>query len=146
MDINKGWLEVRQFERVKDTLKVVYYPLKKGADAASSEEYKNTTIDKIMTDITASSYTRSITEDISKGGLSIICSSPLEAGQLVIIDLFLPKISKPIKILTEVRNIERTGATYKAGLKTISISKSDLARIEDHIKLLKKTETGRNNG
>lgn len=138
MDVQKGWLEVRQFERVKDTLKVVYYPLKKDSNAAEAEEYKNTTIDKIMSDITASSYTRAMTDDISKGGLSISCSSPLETGQHVVIDLFLPKISKPVKILTEVRNIERSGDTYKAGLKTISISKSDLSRIEEHINSLKK--------
>jgi hypothetical protein len=54
-------------------------------------------------------------------------------GQYLIIDLFLPRIARPVKILTEVRNLEKEAGTYKAGLKTISISKSDLKRIEEHL-------------
>lgn len=137
MDVQKGWLEQRSSERISNSLKVVYYPLKKGSVAASTEEYKDTTIEKIQADFTASSYVQAMTEDISKGGLSITTHDPLEIGQHIIIDLFLPKISKPIKILTEVRNLEKLGGTYKAGLKTLSISKSDLSRIDEHLKNLK---------
>jgi len=138
MDIQKGWLEQRASERISNILKVVYYPMKKDSAVASTEEYKNTTIEKIQADFTASSYVQAMTEDISKGGLSITTHDPLEIGQNVIIDLFLPKLSRPVKILTEVRNLEKIGSTYKAGLKTISISKSDLQRIELYLNDIKR--------
>lgn len=138
MDVQKGWLEKREFERVRDVVKVLYYPMKKGSEVASTEEYRDTTIEKIQQDITASSYIQAMTDDISKGGMSISVTSPLEIGQHVVIDLFLPKISKPVKILTEVRNLEKEGGTYKAGLKTVSISKSDLKRIEEHLSEMKR--------
>ena len=137
MDVQKGWLEQRSTERVSNTLKVVYYPLKKDSVAAGTDEYKDTTIEKIQADFTVNSYIQAMTDDISKGGLSITVNEPLELGQHMIIDLFLPKISKPVKILTEVRNLEKTGGTYKAGLKTLSISKSDLSRIEQHLNNIK---------
>jgi c-di-GMP-binding flagellar brake protein YcgR len=137
MDVQKGWLEQRSSERISNSLKVVYYPLKKGSLTSSTEEYKDTTIEKIQADFTANSYIQAMTDDISKGGLSITAHDPLEVGQQVIIDLFLPKISRPVKILTEVRNLEKTGGTYKAGLKTLSISKSDLSRIEQHLNNIK---------
>lgn len=137
MAVQKGWLEQRSTERISNSLKVVYYPLKKGSTASTTDEYKDTTVEKIQADFTANSYIQAMSDDISKGGLSITTSDPLEINQHVIIDLFLPKISKPIKILTEVRNIDKTGGTYKAGLKTLSISKSDLSRIEQHLNNLK---------
>ena len=140
MTSEKGWLEKRQYERVQDVLKVVYYPLIGTAnDIVDSDDFRDTTLEKITSDKTKSSYIQTITEDISKGGLSIITSKPLGVKQLVIIDLFLPRISKPIKILTEVRNIEsvKGSGSHKAGLKILSISKSDLKRIETHIMELK---------
>jgi c-di-GMP-binding flagellar brake protein YcgR len=138
MDVNRGWLTKREYERVRDVIKVLYYPMKKGSTVASTEEYKDTTIEKIQQDITASSYIQAMTDDISKGGMSISVTAPLEIGQHVVIDLYLPRFSKPIKILTEVRNLEKEGGTYKAGLKTVSISKSDLKRIEEHLSEVKK--------
>jgi hypothetical protein len=135
MDAEKGWLQKREFERVSNSLKVCFYPV----DSASaqktieSDDYKDTTVEKIMTGNTQSSLVQAITDDISKGGLSIISEKEISVGQYLIIDLFLPKLSKPVKLLTEVRNIEKAGATYKAGLKTVSVSKSDLRRIENHI-------------
>ena len=65
-----------------------------------------------------------------------VTEKPLALGQHVIIDLFLPRLMKPIKLLAEVRNIEsvsKSNASYKAGLKIVSISKSDLKRIENHL-------------
>jgi hypothetical protein len=60
MDVQKGWLEQRSTERISNTLKVVYYPLKKGSVVAATEEYKDTTIEKIQADFTASSYIQAI--------------------------------------------------------------------------------------
>jgi Tfp pilus assembly protein PilZ len=81
-----------------------------------------------------------MTEDISKGGLSIITDKPLAMGQLVIIDLYLPEMPSPVKLLSEVRNIDthvKGAATYKAGVKILSVSKSDLKKIENRIYELK---------
>jgi len=136
----KGWLEQRKFERMGDVLKIVYYPLIGTAnDIVGSDDYRDTTLEKIKNDSSRHSYIQAMTDDISKGGLSLLTSKPLGINQLVIIDLFLPKISKPVKILTEVRNIEsvKGSGSYKAGVKIISVSKSDLKRIENHIMELK---------
>ncbi|MCX8094321.1 MAG: PilZ domain-containing protein [Candidatus Goldbacteria bacterium] len=141
MEMQKGWLYKRQYERVPDVLKVLYYPVKDSvASVLNSEDYKDTTIEKITQKGGASSLIQAMTEDISKGGLSILTEEPLSVGQHIIIDLFLPKVKNPIKILAEVRNIEKSvksSSSYKAGLKIISISKSDLKRIESRIMEIK---------
>lgn len=141
MEMQKGWLYKRQYERVPDVLKVLYYPIKDSvASILNSEDYKDTTIEKITKTGGASSFIQAMTEDISKGGLSIVTEEPLSIGQYIIIDLFLPRVANPVKILAEVRNIEKSiksSSSYKAGLKIISISKSDLKRIESRIMELK---------
>ncbi|MCX7698148.1 MAG: PilZ domain-containing protein [Candidatus Goldbacteria bacterium] len=141
MEMQKGWLYKRQYERVPDVLKVLYYPVKESInDILNSEDYKDTTIEKITQKGGANTLIQAMTEDISKGGLSIVTEEPLSIGQYIIIDLFLPKVKNPIKILAEVRNIEKSvksSSLYKAGLKIISISKSDLKRIESRIMEIK---------
>ncbi|MCE5300667.1 MAG: PilZ domain-containing protein [Spirochaetia bacterium] len=140
-EAQKGWLEQRSSERLSDVLKVVYYPVDgNAAQAVSSEDYKDTTIEKIQEDRSRHSYIQAMTDDVSKGGMSIMTSTPMSIGQMLVIDLFLPKLNKPVKLLAEVRNVERNikGAnTFKAGLKIVSMSKSDLKRVENHIMELK---------
>jgi c-di-GMP-binding flagellar brake protein YcgR len=136
MDINKGWLERREFERVKDVLKVVYYPIDNKETIMKSDDYKDTTLENLKLNPGKNPVVNAITDDISKGGLAILTDKPLALGQLVIIDLFLPRLAKPIKLLTEVRNIEsyvKGSGSFRAGLKIISVSKSDLQRIENYI-------------
>jgi len=138
-DPKKGWLERREYERIKDVLKIAYYPVS-NETAAISEDYKDTTIEKLVSNRSANPFTQAFTDDISKGGLSITTGESLAEGQKIVLDLFLPKILKPVKILAEVRRIEhgiKGGSTYKAGLKIVSVSKSDLKRIENHIFTLK---------
>jgi|DewCreStandDraft_4_1066084.scaffolds.fasta_scaffold22792_4 c-di-GMP-binding flagellar brake protein YcgR len=140
MEMKKGWLYKRQYERVPDVLKVLYYPIKESKQVLNSDDYKDTTIEKITKTGGASSFIQAMTEDISKGGLSIVSETPLAIGQHIIIDLFLPRLANPVKILAEVRNIEKNikgSSSYKAGLKIISISKSDLKRIESRIMEIK---------
>lgn len=136
MEINKGWLERREFERVKDVLKVVYYPIENKEEIIKSDDYRDTTMENLKLSPGKNPLVNAITEDISKGGLAILTDKPLSLGQLVIIDLFLPRLAKPIKLLTEVKNIEshiKGAGSYRAGLKIISVSKSDLQRIENYI-------------
>ncbi len=142
MTVNKGWLEKREFERVKSVLKVIYYIIddKNKENIVQSSEYKDTTLNNLKT-TSKNPIINALTEDISKGGLAIITEKPLVIGQHIIIDLYLPKLSKPIKLLTEVRNIDsyvKGSGSYKAGLRILSISKSDLQRIENHILEIKK--------
>jgi len=141
MEMQKGYLYKRQYERVPDVLKIVYYPVYESASKVlNSDDYKDTTIEKLKSKNGASSFIQAMTEDISKGGMSIATDVPLSIGMHIIIDLFLPRVSKPVKILAEVRNVEKSiksSSSYKAGLKIISISKSDLKRIEARIMELK---------
>ncbi len=137
MTVDKGWLEKREFERVKSVLKIIYYIIddKNKESIIKSSEYKDTTLNNLKM-VSKNPIVNAITEDISKGGLAIITEKPLAIGQHIIIELFLPRLSKPIKLLTEVRNIDsyiKGAGSYRAGLKILSISKSDLQRIENHI-------------
>jgi c-di-GMP-binding flagellar brake protein YcgR len=140
--MEKGWLEKqRQFERIQDVLKIVYYPVEGTAEqVTATDDYKDTTMEKLSAGKSNNSYINAITDDISKGGMSILTDKPLSLKQLVVIDLFLPKISKPIKLLAEVRNVDsviKGAASFKAGVKILSVSKSDLKIIDNHILSLK---------
>lgn len=146
MSIEKGWLEKqRQFERIQDILKISYYPIEGTAEQlTATEDYKDTTVEKLSAQKSKNMTLSAMTDDISKGGMSILTEKPLALKQLVVIDLFLPKISKPIKLLAEVRNVEsavKGAATYKAGVRILSVSKTDLKRIENHIYSLKFEKT-----
>jgi|ERR1035437_1485718 c-di-GMP-binding flagellar brake protein YcgR len=142
MSMEKGWLEKqRQFERVQDILKISFSPIEGTAEQImATDDYKDTTVEKLANTKSGNSYINAMTDDISKGGMSILTNKPLALKQLVVIDLFLPKISKPIKLLAEVRNVDsaiKGAASYKAGVRILSMSKSDLKRIENHILSLK---------
>jgi c-di-GMP-binding flagellar brake protein YcgR len=135
VDFKKGWLEKREYERVKDVLKIMYCPV--DSDTAEvSDDYRDTTVEKIIQDKKTSQYVQAMTEDISKGGLSIVTDENMESGQKIIIDMFLPQMSKPVKILCEVRHVDPTSkgsTTHRAGLKIVSMSKTDIKRLETHI-------------
>jgi c-di-GMP-binding flagellar brake protein YcgR len=142
MSMEKGWLEKqRQHERVKDILKIVFYPIDgTGAQEILKDDYRDTTVEQLASRKSGIPALNAMTEDISKGGLSIITDKPLAMGQLVIIDLYLPEMPSPVKLLSEVRNIDthvKGAATYKAGVKILSVSKSDLKKIENRIYELK---------
>jgi c-di-GMP-binding flagellar brake protein YcgR len=145
METQKGWLERRQFERVRDVLKVFLYPINQpAAEVLNSDDYKDTTPEKLLKDKTKNPYIQSMTEDVSQGGMSILTEIQLNAGQLVIIDLYLPKILKPIKLLAEVRHVEnvRGSTSNRAGVKILSVNKTDLKRIENYIFMLKMQKGG----
>jgi c-di-GMP-binding flagellar brake protein YcgR len=136
MNFNKGWLERREFERVKDLLKVAFYPVSdEGGKVSLSDDYKHTTLEKLSA-LKIGGFVQAMTEDISSGGMSIISDTEIKQGQKLIIDLFLPRFSKPLKLLAEAKHIEKNikgAASYRAGLKIISISRADLTKIENRI-------------
>ncbi|MFW6211201.1 MAG: PilZ domain-containing protein [bacterium] len=141
MPPKKGWLEKREFTRLKDTIKVVYYPVDDTRGIGSnSSDYKNTTIEMLKNVQHRGSLINAITEDISRGGLSILSGEPLQKGQKIIVDLFISSVQKPVKILSEVCHVEKNikgASAYRAGLKILSLSRSDISRIQDHILKLK---------
>lgn len=134
MDAEKGWLSKRKFERISDTLKVAFYPIESGSMLITSDDYKDTTIDKLVDPTKHTTLINAMTEDISQGGLSITSEKQMVKGQQLVIDLFFPKFNKPAKLLAEIRMVEsNTPGSYRYGLQILSISKSDLSRIEQHI-------------
>lgn len=140
MVFNKGWLERREFERIKDILKVAFYEVNdENGKVSLSEDYKHTTLEKLAAS-GIGGFVQAMTEDISAGGMSIISDVEISQGQKLIIDLFLPRFSKPLKILAEAKHVEKSikgTASYRAGLKILSISQADLAKIEKRILELK---------
>ncbi len=137
-EMKKGWLERREYERVKDILKVAYYRTSE-ASPELSDDYKDTTVEKLQM-VQGNRLITSMTDDVSRSGLAIITDEPLVQGDKLIIDLYIPQASSPVKLLAEVMRLDglKGNETKKAGLKIISISKNDLKRLESHISGLNK--------
>ncbi|MBN2754767.1 MAG: PilZ domain-containing protein [Candidatus Goldbacteria bacterium] len=139
-ELKKGWLERREYERVKDILKVSYYRTAEESPELS-DDYRDTTVEKLQM-VQGNRLITSMTDDVSRGGLAIITDEPLAQGDKLIIDLYIPQASSPVKLLAEVMRLEglKGNDTKKAGLKIISISKNDLKRLESHLSGLNKNK------
>ncbi len=138
-EIKKGWLERREFQRVKDVLKVTYYRAA-GETPELSDDYKDTTVEKLQM-VQGNRIISSMTDDVSRGGLAIITDENLTQGDKLIIDLYITHAASPVKLLAEVMRLEgllKGNNSTKAGLKIISISKNDLKRLESHLSEINK--------
>jgi len=70
-----------------------------------------------------------------------VSDQPLAIGTMVICDITVPSLPRPLRALAEVahsdskdgRIVDRTVSIYKSGLKIIAINKDDLTRIENYI-------------
>ncbi|PKL90695.1 MAG: hypothetical protein CVV21_11715 [Candidatus Goldiibacteriota bacterium HGW-Goldbacteria-1] len=139
-DIKRGWLERREYERVKDILKVSYYRTSEESPELS-DDYRDTTVEKLQM-VQGNRLITSMTDDVSRGGLAIITDEALVQGDKLIIDLYIPQASSPVKLLAEVMHLDglKGNDSKKAGLKIISISKNDLKRLESHLSGLNKKQ------
>lgn len=141
--VNTGRIEQRQFERIIAVLNIKYYIIDEGyASKLSSESaYKDTTLEKLQAADRVRSPMTGVTENISKGGLSLTSDEPLAEGQKVIVDMTLPNITRPMRALAEVvrsdskhgKVMDRTIKSYNSGLKILAINKDDMRRIENYM-------------
>jgi len=143
MEPIRGTIEQRKFERIVSQLHIKYYII----DAAYAEQlrteaaYKDTTLDKLAASLRPNTGLTGVTENISQGGLSLVSEQPLAMGTMVVCDVTIPKMPRPMRVLAEVaytdskdgRIIDRTLSIYKSGLKIIAVNKDDLTRIENYI-------------
>lgn len=140
---SRGTIEQRKFERILATLQIKYYIVEKEyADKLMLDAaYKDSTLEKLKAMERPSTTLQGVTENISSGGLALITDQPVSLGTMVVCDITLPTLPRPLRALAEVirsdakdgKVIDRTLSTYKAGLKIISINRDDLKRIENYI-------------
>lgn len=139
----RGTIEKRQFERIVSQLQIKYYVVDNAyAEQLKTEAaYKDTTLAKLAAVPRPTNVLSGMSEDISQGGLSLVCEQPLAIGTHVVCDITMPTLPRPLRALAEVvrsdsndgRIIDRTQTVYKAGLKILAINKDDLTRIENYI-------------
>lgn len=139
----RGTIEQRKFERIVSQLHIKYYVI----DGAYAEQlrteaaYKDTTLDKLTASMRPSTALSGVTDNISQGGLALVSEQPLAIGTMVVCDITVPNLPRPMRVLAEVarsdskdgRVIDRTMSIYKSGLKIIAVNKDDLTRIENYI-------------
>ncbi len=143
MEPIRGTIEQREFERIVSQLQIKYYVVD---DAYASQlqteaAYKDTSLEKLSQQQRPTNVLNGMTENISKGGLSLVSEMPLAVGTMVVCDISLPSLPRPLRALAQVvrsdskdgRIVDRTVAIYKAGLKILAINKDDLTRIENYI-------------
>ena len=139
----RGTIEKRQFERIVSQLQIKYYVVDNAyAEQLKTEAaYKDSSPEKLAAMQRPATALTGMTEDISKGGLSLVSETPLAVGTYVVCDITVPTLPRPLRALAEVvrsdskdgRVVDRTQTVYKAGLKILAINKDDFTRIENYI-------------
>jgi len=75
-----------------------------------------------------------LVKDISTQGLSFIYPEALPFGKTLLINLYLPMYTTPVKVKTEVKKSEKLAeGQYKTGLEFIKISPEVQKNLEPHI-------------
>ncbi len=139
----RGTIEQRKFERVVSQLQIKYYIVDEAYAQALKREaaYKDTTLEKLASSGRPNTPLTGVTENISQGGLALVSEQPLAIGTMVVCDITMPNLPRPLRVLAEVahsdskdgRVVDRTVSIYKSGLKIIAVNKDDLTRIENYI-------------
>jgi hypothetical protein len=139
----RGTIEQRKFERIVSQLQIKFYIIDNAyADQLRTEAaYKDTTLDRLGAALRPNTALTGVTENISQGGLSLVSDQPLAIGTMVVCDVTVPNLPRPLRVLAEVarsdsndgRVVDKSMSIYKSGLKIIAMNKDDLTRIENYI-------------
>lgn len=139
----RGTIEQRKFERIVSQLQIKFYVVDNAyAEQLQTEAaYKDTTLDKLTGSARPTTMLSGVTENISQGGLALVSEQPLAIGTMVVCDVTVPNLPRPLRVLAEVvrsdskdgRIVDKTMSIYKSGLKIIAVNKDDLTRIENYI-------------
>ena len=80
----------------------------------------------------------STTKDISEGGISFNTSEFISLACRLVVEVNLPTVSKPIKVISKVAWIKKSfsGDQYELGNQFLEISKEDRATITDYVSRL----------
>jgi len=143
MDMHKGRIEQRRFERVVAEMSVRFYVLDaEHANAlAQDAAYRETHMDKMDIEARPETVLKGVTRDISAGGFCLLSDSPLEIGTPVMVDMEVPGLPRPLRALSRVmrrdtatsRDASGTSQVWICGLSIEAINKEDLRRIENLI-------------
>jgi hypothetical protein len=139
----RGTIEQRKFERIVSQLQIKFYVV----DAAYAEQlqteaaYRDTTLEKLSASPRPSTLLNGVTENISQGGLALVSEQPLAIGTMVVCDITMPNLPRPLRVLARVvhsdsndgRVVDRSVSIYKSGLKILAVNRDDLTRIENYI-------------
>jgi c-di-GMP-binding flagellar brake protein YcgR len=139
----RGTIEQRKFERIVSQLQIKFYVVDNAyAEQLQTEAaYKDTTLDKLAASSRPTTMLAGVTENISQGGLALVSEQPLALGTMVVCDITMPNLPRPLRVLAQVvrsdskdgRIVDKTMSIYKSGLTIIAVNKDDLTRIENYI-------------
>jgi c-di-GMP-binding flagellar brake protein YcgR len=143
MDMHKGRIEQRRFERVVAQMAVRFYVLDAAhADAlAKDAAYRETALSQMDIEARPETLLKGVTRDISAGGFCLLSDSPLEVGTPVMVDMEVPGLPRPLRALSRVmrrdtatsRDSSGSSQVWVCGLAIEAINKEDLRRIENLI-------------
>jgi hypothetical protein len=140
-------LEKRRFERMKAGLQIKWRPVTAGEEAtlvkaggyAAVESFHSHTAE--ITD-----FNKVISEDVSLGGLKISTAMSMPIGTRLWVQISLPDVPVPVNAIAEVRWCESVASAFLSGLKFLTISKSDLDKVERYLVLQKRASMSRQSG
>jgi c-di-GMP-binding flagellar brake protein YcgR len=139
-----GTIEQRQFERIVAEMNIRYYPVEEAyfQQLEGEAAYKDTHIEKLADLPRPSTYLVGVTENISRGGMSLVTEKPLPLGSHVVLDMTVPNLPRPLRAIGRVMRsqeqggggtVDNTAMVYRTGLKLVAINKEDMKRIENYI-------------
>jgi c-di-GMP-binding flagellar brake protein YcgR len=147
-----GSIEQRQFERIVAEMNIRYYPVEDAyfKQLEGEADYKDTQVEKLADLPRPNTYLVGVTENISKGGLSLVTDKPIPLGAHMVLDMTMPNLPRPLRAIGQVMNsqeaqdktLDPNSAVYRTGLKIVAIHKEDMKRIENYILELKMKQRG----
>jgi hypothetical protein len=139
----RGTIEQRKFERIVSQLQIKFYVVDSAyaVQLQSEAAYRDTTLEKLNNSSRPATTLNGVTDNISQGGLALQSDQPLAIGTMVVCDITMPNLPRPLRVLGEVvrsdsrdgRVVDKTMSIYKSGLKIIAVNKDDMNRIENYI-------------
>jgi hypothetical protein len=139
LNIQKGWIEKRQFDRIEAAVKVTYYAISRDelVHLLNRKEYLETQADQLPDLATKSSVIHAVTQDLSIGGMSLLGDQVFDVNTALIIHLHLPETPTPLTLIAEVLRVQpnskSTGGVHKAGIKILAINRVDVISLEKYL-------------
>jgi hypothetical protein len=139
--VAKEILEKRRYERMRAGLQIKYRvvgpteeaTLVKQGGYAAPEVFKANTPEIY-------DFHKVVTENVSLGGVRISTPMPLPEGTRLWLQVSIPNVPIPVDAIGEVRWSRQVGSLCSSGLKFLSISKTDLEKVERFLVLQKRAE------
>jgi Tfp pilus assembly protein PilZ len=135
MNMDQGWMEKRQQDRISATANVTYriLDLREKEDILNYPCYSATTIIQLPQLAKKFHSYHAVMKDISEGGLSITGEQKFAVGDWLEISILPPKYDTPVTMLAEVKWVRSLSQSSKelnvAGVSTLALDRVSM----DHL-------------